>query len=62
MRQCVLRKHNRYQVAWIPSKFAVVGLYIRLVDDDGWLVQAVGVYQKTVEDRHGYFAGGVWRQ
>lgn len=61
MRQCVLRKRNKYQVAWIPIKFAVVGKYIKLLDDDGWRVETIGMYQDNVESQHGYFAGGVGR-
>jgi hypothetical protein len=61
MRQCVLRKHNRYQVAWIPAQFAVKGRYVRLKDDDGWKVETVGMYQKEVNGQRGYFAGGVGR-
>ena len=56
MRQCRLRKYNRYQIAWIPAKFAVKGKYIRLHDDDGWLVEseftigvATGMAWKSLE-------------
>lgn len=47
--------------AWIPVKFAVKGKTLRLVDDDGWKVIAVGAYLDHVEGQRGYFAGGVWR-
>lgn len=61
MRQCILRRGNVYQVAWIPLKFAIAGKYVRIHDVDGWLVQAIGIYQEHVEGQHGYFAGGVGR-
>lgn len=59
MRQCVLRKGNRYKTAWIPAEFAVTGKAVKLMDEDGWIVVSVGMYQKTVEEPHGYLSGGV---
>lgn len=42
MTQCRLTKDNRTEVAFIPSKYAVEGSYIRIkqnkVWSDGWLV------------------------
>ncbi len=61
MRQCVLRKGNRYRVAWIPSHFAVMGHYLKLKDEDGWQVELVGIFQSVVREQRGYFAGGVSR-
>lgn len=61
MRQCVLRKANRYQVAWIPARFAVRGKYLKILDEDGWHVEAVGIFQKEVHEQRSYFAGGVAR-
>lgn len=61
MRQCVLRNKNRWQVAWIPSEFARKGKYLKLREEDGWCVEMVGTYQKVVQERRGYFAGGVGR-
>lgn len=61
MRQCVLKKFNRYQTAWIPAKFAVCGAYLKILDEDGWRVESVGIFQKEVHGQRGYFAGGVWR-
>jgi len=31
-----------HQTAWIPSKHAVVGKYIRILGVDGWRVDSVG--------------------
>ena len=43
--QCCLAKKQtnsvRVQTAWIPEKFAIKGKYLRLKEDDGWLVTAV---------------------
>ena len=65
MRQCRLRKKNVYKVAWIPSRYATQGKCLKLLVDgeweDGWVVESVGVYQKKVEERHGYLFGGVSR-
>jgi hypothetical protein len=43
-RQCQLTKDNKKRVAWIPSKFALVGKVIKIKDDngewnDGWIVE-----------------------
>ena len=36
--QCLLRKGETKQVAWIPEKFAKRGKVVRLRDEDGWRV------------------------
>jgi hypothetical protein len=38
-RQCLLIKGIAQQMAWIPEKFAEVGKYVRLHDDDGWRIE-----------------------
>jgi hypothetical protein len=43
--QCLLQKGEAYQTSWIPSKFAVVGMVLKIKDDadrwvNGWVVQA----------------------
>jgi hypothetical protein len=60
MRQCELSRGNRRLVAWIPTQFAIKGRYVRLLDVNGWRIDAVGVYQKSVDIPRGYFAGGVF--
>ena len=63
MKQCRLQKGDRYQVAWLPVKFAVTGKYLRLHDEDGWLV--VKVYaqaQENIDTPHGYFTGGIFHK
>ena len=44
--QCKMEKKKQgciiTQTSWIPSKFAKMGKYLRLKDEDGW--QVVGVY------------------
>lgn len=37
-RQALLRRGSRERVCWVPSKLAKVGRYLRLLDEDGWLV------------------------
>ena len=41
-KQCTLRRGTVQQVAWIPSKFAVVGKFLRVRDENGWQVTEVG--------------------
>ena len=41
--QCKLRKGNEYQASWIPEKYARLGKFVKLQDeegvwDDGWQV------------------------
>ncbi|MCK9458492.1 MAG: hypothetical protein M0R80_02465 [Proteobacteria bacterium] len=50
--QCSLEKKidetsSRHQIAWIPSKFAIKGMILKIRDgagdwEDGWLVTGVG--------------------
>ena len=48
-RQCMLERFEfpvrTQQVAWIPEQFAVVGKYVKILDEDGWRVQEVGSRQ-----------------
>lgn len=48
-KQCFLRRGNTHQVAWIPEDLAVHGRYVRIKDEDGWLV--VCVWQRAAGDR-----------
>jgi len=41
-RQCILIKDRTTQTAWIPEKYAKRGKYIKIKEDDGWLVVTVG--------------------
>jgi hypothetical protein len=52
-KQCILEKNKESgvstqtaavsrQIAWIPSKFAVVGKLVKLKDENGWRVVSVG--------------------
>lgn len=36
--QCKLQKNRVFQIAWIPSTFAVVNKYIKIKNDNGWKV------------------------
>ena len=36
--QCKLQKGTLVQYSWIPEKFAKVGKYIKLKNDNGWKV------------------------
>ena len=40
-KQCILNKGNITQTSWIPEKFAVIGKFLRLENDNGWEVKAV---------------------
>lgn len=57
--QCKLKKGDTYQTIWIPEKYAKVGKYLKLKDDDGWEVIIVGskkdskeVQRRSVDYRH----------
>ena len=61
MKQCRLVRGNHIQICWLPVKFAISGRYVRLFDQDGWLVERVfQLYQAEPSVPHGYFAGGVF--
>ena len=51
-RQCRMTKKNAVNVAYIPEKFAVVGKYLRLVDDDGWKVETVSEHFQTSQENN----------
>ena len=44
-KQCKLKKENTYRVTWLPAKFAIKGLCVKLRDnkqwDDGWIIAEV---------------------
>ena len=40
--QCSLKKGKCVDVAWIPTKFAKVGQFIKIKEIDGWEVISVG--------------------
>lgn len=61
MRQCLLQLNNRHKIAWIPNKFATVGSFLRIHEENGWKVIAVWGYQDYVHGQRGYFAGGIGR-
>lgn len=42
MKKYHCQKGDTYQVSWIPEKYAKVGKYVKLKDDDGWEVIEVG--------------------
>lgn len=57
--QCKLKKGDVYTVVWIPEKYAKVGKYLKLKDDDGWEVVEVctkkdskEVQKRSVDYRH----------
>lgn len=62
VRQCVLRRGNVEKVAWIPEQFAKAGAYIKLFDQDGWMVVSAGTWLPEIAQHHGYFAGGVFHE
>jgi len=40
--QCHLQKGDKHHMAWIPEKFAVIGKFIKIHEDDGWEVKGDG--------------------
>ena len=50
--QCHIQKNNKNDVAWIPSKFAVIGKIIKIKFDglwnNGWKV--INTYSSNSED------------
>ena len=44
-RQCELKKQNATTISWIPERYAKLGKYLKLKNDDvwedGWLVNKV---------------------
>lgn len=40
-KQCRLVKGTTEQVAWIPMEFARKGIFVKLRDEDGWMVDWV---------------------
>ena len=40
-KQCLLRKENKIDTAWIPEQYATVNKALRIKDDDGWIVKVV---------------------
>lgn len=52
--QCTLIKGSQRYTCWLPSKYAIVNNYVKIKDEDGWLVFSVGDTQldsKYVEER-----------
>jgi hypothetical protein len=60
MRQCILKRNNTFQTAWIPNKFARIGKYLEILDQNGWQVISVGIFIKDFNYHRQYFAGGVF--
>ncbi len=46
-KQCILRKKNKMDIAWIPKPYAVENMFLRINNDNGWLVEKV--YETTLE-------------
>ena len=40
-KQCVLRKKNKVDIAWIPAVYAITNKFLRINNDNGWLVEKV---------------------
>ena len=51
-KQCTMRKKNTIDVAWIPEKFAIVGKYLRIGDDNGWKVEIVSSVTQTDQENN----------
>ncbi len=54
MKQCILRKGTIEQTAWIPVKYAVIGKFVKLNEDNGWEIISTGMEIRSsdyVDDR-----------
>ena len=51
-KQCRMTKKSAIDIAWIPEKFAVVGKYLRIGDDNGWKVESVSSVVQTSEENN----------
>ena len=51
-RQCKLVKKNQIDICYIPEKFAVIGKYLRIGDDNGWKVETVSSHFQTSEENN----------
>jgi|LakMenEpi03Aug12_release.lakeMendotaPanAssembly.Ray.scaffolds.fasta_scaffold645858_1 hypothetical protein len=51
-KQCTLSKKNATQVAYIPAKYAILGKYLRIGDDNGWKVETVSSHFQTSEENN----------
>ena len=51
-KQCTLTKKNTKQVAYIPAKYAILGKYLRIGDDNGWKVETVSSHFQTSEENN----------
>jgi len=40
-RQCLLNRNGLRTVSWIPEKFAIVGKFLKLKEENGWQVEEV---------------------
>jgi hypothetical protein len=49
-KQCILRKGNAIQTAWIPEQYAVQGKIISIKDDHGWEIVTASVHSKPYEE------------
>ncbi len=47
-KHCLMLRGTTYQMAWIPEKFATVGKYVKLKDQDGWKIEQA--YTSAPED------------
>lgn len=34
--QCILKKNTKLQTSWIPERYAIVGKYLKLLENDAW--------------------------
>lgn len=34
--QCILKKDTKLQTSWIPERYAVVGKYLKLLENEVW--------------------------
>lgn len=40
-KQCLLRRGDTQQIVWIPEELAVHGKFVRIEEEDGWMVKCV---------------------
>lgn len=49
LKQCHLQRGDVHQISWIPDRFAIEGKYVKLHEEDGWLIVSAGKYSISNE-------------
>lgn len=49
-----MEKNGTFQTSWIPEKFAIVGKFLKLKEDNGWQVKiasSIALEEQIVNER-----------